>query len=220
MSYPPAGSCIVHEASGDAFLDKSLRGALPASASLNPQPKQAYNNGTQTLTFSPGGAFFASTVAATVNSTSIAMNPLGANASLTIDPSGPNQTVVPMTVEAAPTWTPANGILTIPRNSPLTLNFTPGDPAAPTGILLYSYTAVYNATVSINCLAAPGATSFTIPADLLSQIPATYGRIDGSYVNLFIGTLGLNQAVTFSNGLAANGIYLSSNWLGQAVVLQ
>lgn len=220
MSYPPSGACIVDETSGDAFLDKSLRGALPASASLNPQPEQAYNNGTQTLTFSPGGPFFSSTVAATVDSTSVAMNPLGAHANLTIDPSGPNQTVVPMAVEPPPSWTPPGGILTIPRNSPFTVNFTPGDPAAPTAILLYSYTAVYNATVSIRCLAASGAISFTIPADLLSQIPATYGRIDGSYVNLFIGTLGFNQAAVFSNSLAPSGIYLSSNWLGQAVVLQ
>jgi uncharacterized protein (TIGR03437 family) len=220
MSYPPAGSCLVNETSGNAFLNKSLRGALPAGASLNPQPTQAYNNGTQTLTISPGGAFFSSTVAATVNSTSVAMNPLGANASLTIDPSGPNETVVPMAVETPPSWTPPGGIITIPRNAPFTINFTPGDPAAPTAIVLYSYTAVYNATVSINCLAASGATSFTISPDLLSQIPPTYGRIDGSYVNLFIGTLGFNQAATFSNGVAASGIYLSSNWLGQAVVLQ
>ncbi len=220
MSYPPAGSCLVNETSGNAFLDKSLRGALPAAASMNPQPTQAYNNGTQTLTISPGGPFFSSTVAAAVNSTSIAMSPLGASASLTIDPSGPNQSVVPMAVVGPPSWTPPAGILTIARNAPLTVAFTPGDRTAPTAIVLYSYTAVYNATVSINCLAAPGATSFTIPADLLSQIPATYGLIDGSYVNLFIGTLGFDQAVAFSNGLAASGIYLSSNWLGQAVVLQ
>ncbi len=220
MSYPPEGSCIVNETSGNAFLNKSLRGALPASASLNPQPTQAYNNGTQTLTFSPSGAFFSSSVAATENSTSVLMNPLGGNGNLTIDPSGPNRTVVPMTIAAAPSWTTPSGILTIPRNAPFTVNFTPGDPAAPTGIVLYSYTASYNATVSINCLAAPGATSFTIPADLLSEIPATYGLIDGSYVNLFVGTLGFNHAAAFSNGLAASGIYLSSNWLGQAVVLQ
>jgi hypothetical protein len=148
------------------------------------------------------------------------MNPLGGNGNLTIDPSGPNRTVVPITIAAAPSWTTPSGILTIPRNAPFTVNFTPGDPAAPTGIVLYSYTASYNATVSINCLAAPGATSFTIPADLLSEIPATYGLIDGSYVNLFVGTLGFNHAAAFSNGLAASGIYLSSNWLGQAVVLQ
>jgi hypothetical protein len=220
MSYPPAGSCIVHATSGDAFLTKTLRGGLPASASLSPQPKQAYNNGTQTLPFTPSGFYFASTVAANVNSGKRALNPLTGNGSLTIDPSGPNQTVVPIALEPPPSWARPADIFTIPRNSPLVLNFKPGDTTAPTAISLYTYTAVYNATVAINCLAAPGATSFTIPSDLLSNIPATYGRIDSSYANLFVGTLGFSTAATFSNGLAASGIDLSSNWLGQAVVMQ
>ena len=110
--------------------------------------------------------------------------------------------------------------MTIPRNTPLALTFTPGDTAAPTEILLSSYTAAYNATVAIEYVAAPGATSFTVPSDLLSNIPPTYGLLDGSFANLFIGTVGLNKAAAFSNGLAASGIYLSSNWLAQAVVLQ
>ncbi len=35
MSYPPPGACLVHQTSGDAALTKSLRGVLPASASLS-----------------------------------------------------------------------------------------------------------------------------------------------------------------------------------------
>jgi uncharacterized protein (TIGR03437 family) len=220
MSYPPAGSCLMHQASGDAYLTKSLRGALPAGASLSPQPKQAYNNGAQVLTFSPRGPYFASTIAAAVNSKSIAMNALGANASLTIDPGGPNQSALPLAMEPPPAWTRPGGIIAIPRNSPLALGFTPGDPSAPTEIVLYAYTAVYNATVEVQCLAPPGATSFTVPADVLSNFAPTYGLVDGSYANLFIGTLGLNTAASFTNGLAAHGIAMSSNWLAQTVVFQ
>ncbi len=220
MSYPPAGACVVHATSGNAFLTKSLRGALPASASLSPQPKQTYNNGTQAFTYTPSGSYFASATAATVDSSAVALAPLGSNGSFTIDPSGPNPTVIPMSLAPPPSWPRPDAIITIPRNVPLALTFTPGDPAAPTAISLYSYTAVYNATVAISCLAAPGATSFTIPAELLSEIPGTYGKLDGSYANLFIGTLGFNKSATFTSPLAANGIYLSSNWLGQSVVLQ
>jgi len=32
-------TCLVNQTSGDSYYDKSLRGALPASASLNPQPQ-------------------------------------------------------------------------------------------------------------------------------------------------------------------------------------
>jgi uncharacterized protein (TIGR03437 family) len=220
MSYPPAGTCLVHQASGDAYLTKSLRGALPASASLSPQPTQTYNNGTQALTFSPGGSYFASTVAASVNSTAIAMNPLGANAALTIDPTGPNQMAIPLSIEPPLAWTRPNAIIVVARNAPLTLAFTPGDPAAPTGIVIYSYTAVYNATVEVQCLAAPGANAFTISADILANFPLTYGLIDGSFANLFIGAVGMNSAALFTNGLASSGVVLSSNWLAQSVVFQ
>jgi hypothetical protein len=86
--------------------------------------------------------------------------------------------------------------------------------------VLYSYAAATNSTVEVQCLAPPGASAFTISADTLANLPPTYGNIDGSYTNLFVGTLGLNQAVSFSNGLAANGVLLNSSWLAQSVVLQ
>ena len=220
MSYPPPGSCLVHQTSNDAVLAKSLRGVLPASASLSPQPQQTYNNGTQAITFSPNGSFFSSTMAASANSTPVAMNPLGANASITIDPGGANQLQLPLSLEPPLAWSRPNAIIVVPRNAPLALTFTPGDPAAPTGIVLYSYTANNNSTVEVQCLAPPGANSFTISADTLANFPATYGLIDGSYANLFIGTLGLNSAKSFTNGLAASGMVLTSNWIAQSVVLQ
>ena len=220
MSYPPAGTCMVHQTSGDAYYDKSLRGALPASASISPQPTQTYNNGTQSLTFSPSQPYFSSTLGGSLDSVPFDMNQLGANGNFTIDPGGANQTVVPMNPETPPAWTRPNGILVIRRNAPLALAFTPGDEAAPTAIVLYSYAAATNSTVEVQCLAPPGASAFTISADTLANLPPTYGNIDGSYTNLFVGTLGLNQAVSFSNGLAANGVLLNSSWLAQSVVLQ
>jgi hypothetical protein len=74
--------------------------------------------------------------------------------------------------------------------------------------------------VEVQCLAPPGASAFTISADTLSNLPPTYAIIDGSYANLFIGTLGVNKAISFTNGLAANGILLDSSWLAQSVLLQ
>ena len=59
MSYPPAGTCLVHQTTGDSSLTLSLRGALAASASLSPQPNQTYNNGTQSVSIPPTGPLFA-----------------------------------------------------------------------------------------------------------------------------------------------------------------
>ena len=220
MSFPPAGTCLVHQTTGNSSIGNSLRGALPASASLNPQPNQTYNNGTQSLSITPTDPFYASTVGGTVDSTSFGLNPLGAGASFTIDPGGANQAVLAINPEPPPAWTRPNAILVVPRNAPLALTFTPGDTAAPTAILLYSYAAATNSTVEVQCLAPPGANTFTISADTLANLPSSYRIIDGSYANLFIGTLGVNNAISFTNGLAANGILLNSSWVSQSVVLQ
>jgi uncharacterized protein (TIGR03437 family) len=220
LSYPPPGACLVHQTSGDSFYDKSLRGALPESASLSPQPSQMYNNGSQALTFSTRRWFFSSAVGGTTGSDAFALNLLGANGNFTVDPAGVNQTVIPLTPEPPPAWTRPNALLVVPRNTPLALSFTPGDSAAPTAILLYSYAAATNSTVEIQCLAPPGANTFTISADILANLQPTYQIIDGSYANLAIGTLGVNNAASFTNGLAAIGVLLNSSWRSQSVVLQ
>ena len=220
MSYPPAGSCLVHQTSGDASIALTLRGALPAGSSLSPQPNQTYNSGAGSLTLPTSGSLYASVMGGTVDSTTFGLGAPGSGASFTIDPSGANQTALAVNPEPPPAWTLPTGILVVPRNAPLALTFTPGDIAAPTVILLYAYSASINATVEVECLTPPGAGSLTIPADALANLPASFRVIDGSYANLFIGTLGFNTAISFSNGLAANGILLNSNWISQSVVLQ
>jgi uncharacterized protein (TIGR03437 family) len=220
MSYPPPGTCLVHQTSGDSFLTQSLPGALPASASLSPQPNQTYNNGTQPLNITGSNSFYAGTVGGTINSTPFGMNLLGTNASFAIDPAGANQIALAIKPEPPPAWTRPNAIIVVPRNAPLALTFAPGDIAAPTAILLYSYAAATNSTVEVQCLAPPGANTFTISRDTLANLPSSYKIIDGSYAELIIGTLGVNKAISFTNGLAANGILLNSSWISQSVVLQ
>jgi uncharacterized protein (TIGR03437 family) len=221
MSYPPAGTCIVHQTSGDAFVNKTLRGALPASASFNPQPNQTYTNGTQALKIAPGAnPFYASAVGGSINADAVGMKPLGANAVFTIDPAGPNETAIALSVVPPPIWARPNALAVVPRSVPFALSFTPGDMTAPTSILLYSYAAVTNTTVEAQCLAPPGATGFTIPADTLANFPPSFRNIDGSYTDLIVGTLEINKAATFSNDLIANGLLLGSSWVVQGVVLQ
>jgi uncharacterized protein (TIGR03437 family) len=220
MSYPPAGTCLVQQTSGDSSIALTLPGALPGSASLSPQPTQTYNNGAQSLSIPTADPFYASIVGGTVDSTSFGLRPLSDGASFTIDPGGANQKVIPINAEPPPAWSRPNAIIVVKRSTPLALTFTPADTAAPTAILLYSYAAATNSTVEVQCLAPPGASAFTISADTLANLPSSYKIIDGSYAALYIGTLGLNKATSFTNGLAANGILLNSSWLAQSVVLQ
>jgi uncharacterized protein (TIGR03437 family) len=220
MSYPPSGTCLVHQTSGDSSVALSLRGALPASASLSPQPHQTYHNGTQSVSNFTTASTYQSIVGGTVDSIPFGLNPLSAGASFTIDPAGANQMVFAINPEPPPAWTRPNAKLIVPRNAPLALTFTPGDTAAPTAILLYAYSAATNSTAEVQCLAPPGAGAFTISADTLANLPSSHRIIDGSYANLFVGTLGVNHAISFMNADAATGILLNSTWLSQSVVLQ
>jgi hypothetical protein len=86
--------------------------------------------------------------------------------------------------------------------------------------VIYSYAAGTNSTVEVECVAAAGASSFTIAPDTLANLPPSYLAADGSYANLIVGSLGLNRAVVFNNGLAANGVLLISSWVAQTVVIQ
>lgn len=221
FSYPPPGTCLVHQTSGDSYYERNLRGALPASASASPQPKVRYNNGTRSVDLSAHGrSFIAGSMGGTIGGDVLGVSLAASEASITIDNGGPNQTVLSYFVSAPPVWPQRGGLEVIPRNAPLNLTFTPGDLTAPIGIVLYAYSSVLNATVEVQCLAAAGASSFTLPADVLANLPVSYRILDGSYNTLQIGTLGFARTPRFSNGLAASGLLFHSNWLGQSVVLK
>jgi hypothetical protein len=204
---------------GNSTNGNSLRGALPPSASLNPQPNQTYSNGTQPLIFSPAGFDYSTAVGGTINSVPSGVNLL-TSGTYTIDPGGPNQAVIPIAAEAPPSWTRPAAIIVIPRSQPLYMAFTPGDAASPTAIVIYSYAAATNSTVEVECIAPAGASSFTIAPDTLANLPPSYLAADGSHTNLIVGSLGLNRAVVFNNGLAANGALLISSWVAQTAVIQ
>lgn len=173
------------------------------------------------MKFSPQGADYSTSLGGSLtlgNHAPVAtgMDLLGANATYTIDPDGPNQTAIPLSELAPPTWARTNGIRVISRPIPLSLTFTPADPSSPTEIVIQSYAASANATVLIQCLADAGANSFTVPADILANLPLSYRIADGSYTVLFIGSF---KTLPVSSGLA-NGVLVRSNWVGQTVVTQ
>lgn len=204
LSYPPAGSCLVHQTLGDSYYDKTLRGALPPSASLSPQPKLTFNTGTQNAPlFANGRPYYAAAIGGTSNSGLVGLNLATADAKVIVDPAGTNERTLASLTPAPPAWPQRSSLEFIRRNAPLDLNFTPGDATSPTAILLYAYAAVSNSTVEVQCLAPPGATSFSIPANILANLPTTYRVLDGSYSSLMLGTLGLSKTVSFSNGLTS-----------------
>ncbi|MEO5927026.1 MAG: hypothetical protein ABIR70_24635 [Bryobacteraceae bacterium] len=219
LSYPPAGSCLVHQTSGDASINKNLRGA--PLVSMTPRPALAYNNGFENAP-SLGSLvpIYAFRLGGTVDTEATGIRLANNTAKVILDPAGVNEATLPLKLIGSPTWPQRDTLRVIDRAVPLVLNFTPTDSTAPTAITLYAYASYANATVEVQCLAPPGASTFTIPADTLANLPHTYKDIDGSYTSLAIGTLSTNGVTTFSNSLVANGLMLYSPWLSVSVVLR
>jgi hypothetical protein len=219
LSYPPAGSCLVHQTSGDASINHNLRGA--PLVSMTPRPRLAYNNGVETApSLGSFPAFYSFRLGGTVDAKSIGIRLANSSANVTLDPGGPNVTTLPLKLVNPPTWPQRDTLRLVDRAVPLDVNFTPTDAASPTAITLYAYASFVNATVQVQCLAPPGASTFTIPADALANLPHTYKEVDGSYSALAIGTLSAGGVTPFSNPLVASGIMLYSPWLTVSVVLK
>ena len=79
---------------------------------------------------------------------------------------------LPVTIPTLPTWmTPTS--TTIDRSSPLTISWTPGAKNTYVEIQGVSYTDnTHTIGATFSCLAAADATSFTVPANILEQLPA------------------------------------------------
>ncbi|MEO5925696.1 MAG: hypothetical protein ABIR70_17885 [Bryobacteraceae bacterium] len=219
LSYPPPGTCLLHQTAGDSSISRNLRGA--PLVSMTPRPALVFNNGLENApSLGSLAAFYSFRLGGTVDAKSVGIRLANSSAKATLDPGGPNATVLPLKLVSPPTWPQRDTLRLIDRAVPLVLNFTPTDAASPTAITLYAYASYVNATVEVQCLAPPGASTFTIPADTLANLPHTYKDIDGSYSTLAIGTLSTNGVTPFSNSLVANGVMLYSPWLTISVVLR
>lgn len=222
LSYPPAGTCSVHQTSGNAIINPNLRGAPLATAALTPKPALTFNNGVVNAPTlgSTGSPFYSVRLGGTIDSNPVGIALSNSSAKVILDPGGLNATTLALKLVSAPAWAQRDTLRIINRAAPLVLTFTPTDAISPTAITLNAYASYANATVAVQCLAPPGATTLTIPADTLANLPHTYADIDGSYSTLAIGTLSTNGVTSFSNSLVTNGLMLFSPWLTVSVVMQ
>ncbi len=219
LSYPPAGTCLVHQTAGDPSINKNPRGA-PA-AYISPRPSLTFNNGVVNApSLGTNSTYYSFSLGGAADGTSIGIPLANSDAKVLFDPGGPNATALPLKLVNPPTWTQRTSLHVIDRKVPLVLNFTPSDASASTAITLYAYTTSINATVEIQCLAPPAASTFTIPADTLAILRISYKEIDGSYSELAIGTLSAAGSTAFSNSVIASGMLLNSPWLRVSVVTQ
>src|SRR5260370_19628187 len=70
-------------------------------------------------------------------------------------------------------WTNRDQLTVVNRAQPLTVSWTGGDSSQVVGIVGFGEDLPTNSSASFACIAPRGAGSFTVPPDILSNLPAT-----------------------------------------------
>jgi uncharacterized protein (TIGR03437 family) len=187
LSLPTPGSCAVVEHTGDLITQRLsnpfLTRKLDAGSAL-------------TLTGIKG--------ARTVTLPAAQWNQLGKNIpggilvnTLVLEPGTLNFTVSGgkdvaafqgvITNPAAITWTNRSQVPAVTRGQPLTVNWSGASPGQIVQITGMSTDFPTNSSARFTCIAATGATSFTIPAVILQALPASRRGVQGT---LTVGAIG------------------------------
>lgn len=225
FSYPPPGTCLVQQTSGNVLRGATLRGSLPASSALDAGSALRLTtsfSGTVDIPKSTAPvAGYAAVVGSLRANDGVGVPKLDFPNTVTVSYNGPlgemnarpNQT-------SLFAWGGRSLLERIRRDVNTRIPFTPNDFNATSELSLVAYSAVHNASTAITCLIAPGVGEFQLPPDLLANVPVSYGRPDGSLAMLGIGIVPLNRAVPISSTGIDGGLMLFTQWQTKSVYIQ
>ena len=124
------------------------------------------------------------------------------------------------TAPAALNWTNRDQLTTVTRAQPLTFNWTGGDAKAPVFAAGFAVDLPDNASGMFLCVASPGATSFTVPANVLANLPITPARLSQSLSAVYLGQWNVNAPGSFSGTGLDTGQLTVASVSGRPVVIQ
>lgn len=177
IAFPPSGTCTEYLHQGDLMNGSSLPGSMPTTIPLDYGLPLVISgpNGNRVL-----GATFSGANAAYLGG-SISNNILPS--SLYLDPGSYSiqgfggmiigSFLTKFAIPTPPTWTNRLTTNIVPRNQPLTLNWTGGDSGQVVAFIGFGIDLPTNSSAVFGCIAPLGSTSFTIPADILTNLPPT-----------------------------------------------
>ena len=227
FSLPPAGSCTVYTIAADLASDSGS--ILPG---MTPPTGAGLDGGGVSLTGNKG------TVVAQAGSLPgmSAVQLGGAIPSLPLsnktflDPGGITLTIpggndigstsVDSAAPAPFTWTNRDQIQAITRSRGLSLIWTGGDAAASIFIVAGGTDMPTNSTAIALCIVPPGSTSFTVPADVLANLPATRPQAIQSRGAVYIGQWNLAAPAAVSAAGLDFGAFLPVSVDGKTVSVQ
>jgi uncharacterized protein (TIGR03437 family) len=177
LAFPPAGTCTVYGLQGDMLDSHPLPGMAPTTMPLDLGAPFLLTGPLGSRTLSIG--FFGAR--AGYLGGSISNNILGS--SLFLDPGsytlqgfggmdvGPFSTS--FTIPQPLTWTNRLTTNVVDRTQPLTISWTGGDTGQRVAMLGFGEDLPTNSSAVFVCMAPVGASSFTVPTDMLANLPAS-----------------------------------------------
>jgi hypothetical protein len=177
FSWPPAGTCTSYAVKGDLLRGDTLPGAVPAGG-------KPLNLGSAFTLSGPSGMkmlpnflntsplqFLGGAVSNGLFSNTLFLNPGSYNVS-SLASSDVGFFSASGTLPQPLTWTNRDQIVTVDRTQPINISWSGGS-GAQVAIIGFGVDLPTDSTTVFGCFAPPGATSFTVPAIVLSNVPAT-----------------------------------------------
>ena len=179
LSYMPTGTCMVYSGQGDFLGGDTLPGTFPSVKPLNLGSSLSLTGPSGSSVLSPqaagsiGSGYLGGVFAN--NPSTLVLNP----GSYTLSGSGGTDVGAFSNTFSVPqplVWTGRNQLSVVDRKQPLTISWTGGDSGQVVAVIGFGEDIPVNSSVVFACLAKPGASSVTIPADILSALPPTHGN--------------------------------------------
>ena len=227
FSLPPAGTCTSYSVIGDLYTDKSaaVPGMFPPTGGglAAGLPSIQGSKGTKTAQAGPyagiTGLFLAGTLVGLPLTNTTFLDPGPFSVSV---PGGADVTAASANFDMPQplTWTNRDQISTISRSSGLNVTWSGGDPNASVFVVGAGIDMPSNSSSIFLCMAPPGASNFTVPGDVLANVPATRTRVTQSRGAVYVGQWNIANPVNVTAAGLDFGSLLPILASGKTVVYQ
>lgn len=181
IAAPPAGTCTVYTLPGDILAGQPLAGMAPTTLPLDlggplmlTGPK-----GTKVLDFTFIGAhagYLGGSISNGILGSTLFLDP-GSYSVKGIGGADISAFSASFNIPQPLSWTNRDQLVSINRTQPLPIAWSGGDSTQSVFILGFGEDLPTNSSTAFACVAPPGATSFTVPPDILTNLPATRANV-------------------------------------------